>query len=172
MIDLRSDTVTRPSAEMLAAMAAAPVGDDVYGDDPTVNLLEAEVAALFGKEAGLFCATGSLANLLGIWLHVRPGSEVLCDAWAHIARAEMGAHGALHGVTMRTWAAPRGRLDADAALDLIAVGCGPFLVETACVAVEDTQTLPPSGDSPGQPGSDDHQDTAETDQHRHDRLER
>lgn len=141
MIDLRSDTVTRPSAEMLAAMAAAPVGDDVYGDDPTVNLLEAEVAALFGKEAGLFCATGSLANLLGIWLHVRPGSEVLCDAWAHIARAEMGAHGALHGVTMRTWAAPRGRLDADAALDLIAVGCGPFLVETACVAVEDTHNF-------------------------------
>ena len=88
------------------ALAGVPAGD---------ALGEAEVAALFGKEAGLFCATGSLANLLGIWLHVRPGSEVLCDAWAHIARAEMGAHGALHGVTMRTWAAPRGRLDADAA---------------------------------------------------------
>ncbi|MBK7821598.1 MAG: low specificity L-threonine aldolase [Tessaracoccus sp.] len=141
MIDLRSDTVTRPSAEMRAAMAAAPVGDDVFGDDPTVNLLEAEVAALFGKEAGLFCATGSLANLLGVWLHVRPGSEVLCDTWAHIARAEMGAHAALHGVTMRTWTTPRGRLNADAALELIAVGCGPFLVETACVAVEDTHNF-------------------------------
>ncbi|MFT3887295.1 MAG: GntG family PLP-dependent aldolase [Arachnia sp.] len=141
MIDLRSDTVTRPSAAMRAAMAEAPVGDDVFGDDPSVNALEAEVAALFGKEAGLFCATGSLANLLGVWLHTRPGSEVLCDTWAHIARAEMGAHGALHGVTMRTFTTPRGRLAADAALELIAVGCGPFLVETSCVAVEDTHNF-------------------------------
>ena len=100
MIDLRSDTVTRPSEGMLAAMAAAPVGDDVYGEDPAVRALEEEAAGLFGRAAALFCVTGSMANLLGVWLHTRPGTEVLCDALAHIARAEMGAHSALHGVTM------------------------------------------------------------------------
>ncbi|SDY33133.1 threonine aldolase family protein [Tessaracoccus flavus] len=141
MIDLRSDTVTRPDEAMRAAMAAAPVGDDVYGEDPTVLRLEAEVAGLFGKEAALFCATGSLANLLGVWLHTKPGTEVLCDAQAHIARAEMGAHAALHGVTMRTWGSARGRLVADDALALAAVGCGPYLVETACIAVEDTHNF-------------------------------
>ncbi|WGT48026.1 threonine aldolase family protein [Tessaracoccus lacteus] len=141
MIDLRSDTVTRPDAAMLAAMAAAQVGDDVYGDDPSVNALEARVAALFGKEAGLFCATGTLSNLLGVWLHTPLGGEVLCDQWAHIARAEMGAHGALHGVTMRTWASDRGRLRASDVTALLATGCGPFLVETACVGVEDTHNF-------------------------------
>lgn len=141
MIDLRSDTVTRPSAGMRAAMAEAPVGDDVFGEDPTVRALEDQVAALFGKEAGLFCATGSLSNLLGVWLHTPRGGEVLCDTWAHIARAEMGAHAALHGVTMRTWPSARGRLLADQAADLIAVACGPYLVETACVAVEDTHNF-------------------------------
>ncbi|HMR48504.1 MAG TPA: GntG family PLP-dependent aldolase [Arachnia sp.] len=141
MIDLRSDTVTRPSEGMLAAMAAAPVGDDVYGEDPAVQALEREAAGLFGREAALFCVTGSMANLLGVWLHVRPGTEVLCDALAHIARAEMGAHGALHGVTMRTWTSRGGRLVADEALGLAAVGCGPFLVETACIEVEDTHNF-------------------------------
>lgn len=141
MIDLRSDTVTRPSPGMLAAMAAAPVGDDVYAEDPSVLALEQRVAALFGREAALFCVTGSMANLLGVWLHTRPGSEVLCDGLAHIARAEMGAHGALHGVTMRTWNSVGGRLVADDALAMAAVGCGPFLVETACIAVEDTHNF-------------------------------
>lgn len=141
MIDLRSDTVTKPSGAMLAAMVAAPVGDDVYGEDPSVQRLEAQAAELFGKEAGLFCATGSLSNLLGVWLHTEPGREVLCDSQAHIARAEMGAHGALHGVTMRTWGSDRGRLVADDALAMAAVGCGPYLVETACIAVEDTHNF-------------------------------
>ena len=126
---------------MLEAMLAAPVGDDVYGEDPSVAALEAETAALLGKEAGLFCATGSLSNLLGVWLHTPPGTEVLCDGYAHIARAEMGAHGALHGVTMRTWTSDRGRLVAYDALAMLAVGCGPYLVETACVAVEDTHNF-------------------------------
>lgn len=141
MSDLRSDTVTRPDAGMLAAMATAPVGDDVYGEDPSVTALEARVAELLGKEAALFCATGSLSNLLGVWLHTPPGREVLCDSHAHIARAEMGAHGALHGVTMRTWPSVSGRLVAETALELVAVGCGPYLVETACVAVEDTHNF-------------------------------
>jgi len=141
VIDLRSDTVTRPSADMLAAMAQAELGDDVYGEDPSVTALESEVARRFGREAALFCATGSLSNLLGVWLHTPPGREVLCDSYAHIARAEMGAHGALHGVTMRTWTSRAGRLVADDALAMLAVDCGPYLVETACLAVEDTHNF-------------------------------
>ncbi|MEO7587306.1 MAG: threonine aldolase family protein [Arachnia sp.] len=141
MIDLRSDTLTRPSAGMLAAMVAAPVGDDVYGEDPTVAELEHRAAELLGQESALFCATGSLANLLGIWLHVPPGGEVLCDSLAHIARAEMGAHGALHGVTMRTWTSARGKLVADDVLRMLALDCGPYLVETSAVEVEDTSNF-------------------------------
>ncbi len=120
---------------------AAPVGDDVYGEDPTVAALEQRAAELFGHESALFCATGSLANLLGIWLHVPPGGEVLCDSLAHIARAEMGAHGALHGVTMRTWTSERGRVVADDVLRMLALDCGPYLVETSAVEVEDTSNF-------------------------------
>ena len=120
---------------------SAPVGDDVYGEDPTVAELEQRAAEVFGHEAALFCATGSLANLLGIWLHVPPGGEVLCDSLAHIARAEMGAHGALHGVTMRTWTSARGKLVADDVLAMLALDCGPYLVETSAVEVEDTSNF-------------------------------
>lgn len=141
MIDLRSDTLTRPSSGMLDAMMSAAVGDDVYGEDPTVAELERRAAQLVGHESGLFCATGSLANLLGIWLHVHPGQEVLCDSLAHIARAEMGAHAALHGVTMRTWTSSRGRVVADDVLAMLAIDCGPYLVETAAVALEDTSNF-------------------------------
>lgn len=141
MIDLRSDTVTLPSPGMLEAMGRAELGDDVYGEDPTVARLESEAARLLGHEAGLFCATGSMANLLGIWLHTTPGTEVLCDSLAHIARAEMGAHGALSGVTMRTWKSAKGRLRAADVLDMLAIDCGPYLVETACVEVEDTSNF-------------------------------
>lgn len=126
---------------MLNAMMKAPVGDDVYGEDPTVAELEGRAAQLLGQESALFCATGSLANLLGIWLHVQPGGEVLCDSLAHIARAEMGAHGALHGVTMRTWTSGRGRVVAEDVLSMLAIDCGPYLVETSAVAVEDTSNF-------------------------------
>ncbi len=141
LVDLRSDTLTKPSQGMLEAMMSAPVGDDVYGEDPTVGALEQRAAELLGQEAALFCTTGSLANLLGIWLHVPPGGEVLCDSLAHIARAEMGAHGALHGVTMRTWTSDRGKLVADDVLAMLAIDCGPYLVETAAVEVEDTSNF-------------------------------
>ncbi|MFP5416610.1 MAG: threonine aldolase family protein [Actinomycetes bacterium] len=141
MIDLRSDTLTRPTDAMRAAIAAAEVGDDVYAEDPTTLALEARVAALLGHEAGLFCATGSLANVLGVAQHVRPGHEVLCDSGAHIARAEMGAHGALTGVTMRTWVTSDGRLDPDAVAALLSPNAGPYLVSTACVAVENTHNF-------------------------------
>nr|NLI51391.1 low specificity L-threonine aldolase [Propionibacterium sp.] len=126
---------------MRAAMMDAPVGDDVYDEDPTVRALEARVAALLGHEAGLFTATGSLANQLGIALHVAPGSEVLCDARAHIARAELGAHAALHGVTMRTWVTNDGVADASQITNLIEPDAGPFLVSTSCVALENTHNF-------------------------------
>lgn len=141
MVDLRSDTLTQPSEAMRAAMTAAPVGDDVYAEDPTIGALEARVAALLGHEAGLFCTTGSLANVLGVAQHVRPGQEVLCDSGAHIARAEMGAHGALTGATMRTWVTTDGRLDPGLVEPLLAPDAGPYLVSTACVAVENTHNF-------------------------------
>lgn len=141
VIDLRSDTLTQPSAGMRAAMTSASVGDDVYDEDPTVHELEARVAALLGHEAGLFTATGSLANQLGVALHVGPGEEVLCDARAHIARAEMGAHGALHGVTMRTWVTNDGVADAAQITNLLEPDAGPYLVSTRCVALENTHNF-------------------------------
>ncbi len=141
MIDLRSDTLTRPSAGMRAAMLAAPVGDDVYDEDPTVHEMEARVASLLGHHAGLFVATGSLGNQLGVAAHVRPGSEVLCDSGAHIARAEMGAHGALHGVTMRTWVTDDGVAEVGQIEQLLAPDAGPYLVSTACVAIENTHNF-------------------------------
>src|SRR5918912_1236630 len=84
-VDLRSDTVTTPTAGMREAMAYAEVGDDVYGEDPTVNALEAYVAELLGHEAGLFCPSGSMTNMLGVRVLVPPGQELLCDSTAHIA---------------------------------------------------------------------------------------
>ena len=90
-IDLRSDTVTRPSQGMRDAIASAPVGDDVYSDDPTVNSLEERVAGMFGKEAGLFTPTGSLANQLAIRMLVNPGEELIAETNSHIVRAELGA---------------------------------------------------------------------------------
>jgi threonine aldolase len=141
VIDLRSDTVTVPTDAMRAAMASAPVGDDVYGEDPTVTILEQRVAGILGHEAGLFCATGSLANVLGVRLLVEPGEEVVCDVNAHIARAEMGAHAALHGLTMRTFPSDRGLADVEQVAKIIAPNAGPYLVSTKAVAVENTHNF-------------------------------
>lgn len=141
MIDLRSDTVTKPSAAMLDAMLASPVGDDVYGDDPTVNALEERVAAMFGKEAGLFAPTGSLSNQLGIRLLVKPGEELILDQTAHIARAELGAAAAFSGITTRTFPSMHGKLSAQTALDLAHPDAGPYLVSTKAIAVEDTHNF-------------------------------
>ena len=139
--DLRSDTLSRPTTAMRAAMAAAEVGDDVYGEDPTVNALEARVAALLGHEAALFCPTGSMANMLGTRVLVGPGEELLCDALAHVVRAELGGHAVLGQITTRTWASRRGRLDADVALAMAAPDAGPHLVSTAAFAVENTHNF-------------------------------
>ena len=141
MIDLRSDTLTNPTEEMRAAMARAEVGDDVYGEDPTVNALEERVAETFGHEAALFTPTGSMANVLAVRSLVAPGQEVLCESLAHIARAELGAHGAFSGITMRTWIAPRGQVDLDTIRSLFAPDMGPFLVPTAAISVENTHNF-------------------------------
>lgn len=101
MIDLRSDTVTRPTPEMRRAIADAAVGDDVYGDDPTVNELEARTAEILGKEDAVFVPTGSMSNQVALRTHTEPGDLVLIDARAHIVLNEAGGGAAISGVTMR-----------------------------------------------------------------------
>ena len=141
MIDLRSDTVTKPSDQMRAVMAAAPVGDDVYGEDPTINSLEERVSAMFGKEAGLFSPSGSLANQLAIRMLVNPGEELLTETNSHIVRAELGAGAVFSGITTRTWLAPRGLLKAEDPLAIAKPDSGPYLVSTTAIAVENTHNF-------------------------------
>jgi len=141
MIDLRSDTVTKPSEEMRAAMMRAEVGDDVYGDDPTANSLEERVAALFGFEAGLFTPTGSLANQLAIRQLVKPGEELITETFSHIVRAELGAGAAFSGITTRTWESPRGALVAADPLRIARPDSGPYQVSTTAIAVENTHNF-------------------------------
>jgi threonine aldolase len=140
-IDLRSDTLTRPTDSMRKAMAEAEVGDDVYGEDPTAAALQQRVAGMFGKEDALFTPTGSMANVLAVASLVQPGQEVLCEASAHIARAELGAHGAVTGITMRTWRDSRGQVDQVAIESMFAPDMGPFFVRTAAVSVENTHNF-------------------------------
>ncbi|WP_127480391.1 threonine aldolase family protein [Nocardioides pantholopis] len=141
MIDLRSDTVTRPTEAMRAAMVRADVGDDVYGEDPTVRALEERVADLFGHEAALFTPTGSMANVLAVAAVVEPGQEVLCESRAHIVRAELGAHAAVSGLTMRTWISERGQVDMAMIRRLFAPDLGPFFVPTAAISVENSHNF-------------------------------
>jgi threonine aldolase len=141
VIDLRSDTLTRPTDAMRRAMAEAEVGDDVYGEDPTVTRLQERVAAMFGKEAALFTPTGSMANVLAVAALVGPGQEVICEARAHIVRAELGAHGALTGLTTRTWSHPDGQIDLAAIRDMYAPDMGPFFVRTTAISVENTHNF-------------------------------
>ncbi|MDG4788822.1 GntG family PLP-dependent aldolase [Micromonospora sp. WMMD1102] len=136
-VDLRSDTVTRPTPGMRAAIAGAEVGDDVYAEDPTVNALEAEVAALFGHEAALFAPTGSMANQIAIQLLVPPGEELLCDADAHVVTYETGAAAAIGGVSTRTWSPVGADLDPEVVAAMIRPD-GYHTVPTRAVAVEQT----------------------------------
>ena len=137
VVDLRSDTVTRPTAAMREAMVTAEVGDDVYGEDPTVNALEAEVAALFGHEAGLFAPTGSMANQIAIQTLVPPAQELLCDADAHVVTYEIGAAAALGGVSSRTWPAVGADLDPECVASMVRPD-GYHAVPTRAIAVEQT----------------------------------
>lgn len=110
IIDLRSDTVTRPTAEMRAAMAAAEVGDDVYGEDPTVNLLERRAAEVFGREAALFVPSGTMGNQIAIRLHTQPGQEVIAESRAHILDWEMATTAVFSGCLIRAIPAEGGIL--------------------------------------------------------------
>jgi len=110
-IDFRSDTVTKPTDAMRAAMARAEVGDDVFGEDPTVNRLQEVVAELLGKEAALFVPSGTMGNQISLGTLAGPGDEIICDAAAHCISFEGGALAALWGVQARTVVAPRGLLD-------------------------------------------------------------
>ena len=112
IIDLRSDTVTRPSPAMLEAMLQADVGDDVFGDDPSVNKLEAHMAGMFGKEAALFCASGTMANQVAIKAHTQPGDEIICDTTSHVYNYEGGGIGFNSGCSARIVTGDRGRMKA------------------------------------------------------------
>lgn len=101
MIDLRSDTVTKPSERMRAAMAAAEVGDDVYGEDPTINRLQERAAEIFEKEAALFIPSGTMGNQIAVSVHTRPGQEIVIEERGHILNYEMGASAVFAGVTIR-----------------------------------------------------------------------
>ena len=140
MIDLRSDTVTRPTPAMRQAMANAEVGDDVYGEDPTVNRLEQAAAALFGREAAIFVPTGTMGNQIAIRLHTQHGKEVICESRAHIFDWEMAMTAAFSGCQVRTVAAERGILN----WPLIASAIGPkiyYRAQTALICVENTNNM-------------------------------
>ena len=137
MIDLRSDTVTQPSQAMRDAMAAAPVGDDVYGEDPTVNRLQEMAAALLGKAAALFVPTGIMANQLSIKVYTQPGDEVIVDSRAHIVKYEHGAAAALAGVQLHWVNGQRGILEPEQVLAAIRPN-DPYNPRTRLICLENT----------------------------------
>jgi threonine aldolase len=137
VIDLRSDTLTKPTPAMRAAMAAADVGDDVYGEDPTVNALEAKVAAFLGKEAALFVPSGSMSNQIAVKTHTQPGDELVCEEFCHIYNWEAGGPAFLSGVTSRTVRAEFGILELDQLRDKIRP-INDHMVRTRLVCLENT----------------------------------
>jgi threonine aldolase len=137
LIDLRSDTVTRPTPEMRRAMAEAEVGDDVFGDDPTVNALQEYAAGLLGKEAGLFVPTGSMGNQVALGALARPGDEVVCEAGAHFLHYEGGSVAAHLGLMMRPLPGDYGTITADQVAAVIRPGT-EHNPHTAVVAMENT----------------------------------
>jgi len=137
IIDLRSDTVTKPTAGMLEAMMKAPVGDDVFGEDPSVNQLEAMAADLFGMEAALFCATGTMSNQVAIKVHTQPGDEVICDKTAHVYQYEGGGIAANSGAQVRLLEGNNGRIT----VEQVAAAINPDDVHkarTSLVCIENT----------------------------------
>jgi threonine aldolase len=146
-IDLRSDTVTRPSAEMRAAMAAAEVGDDVYGEDPTVNLLERRAAETFGREAALFVPSGTMGNQIAIRLHTQPGQEVIAESRAHILDWEMATTAVFSGCLIRAVEAERGILTWKHIEPAIQKR-GAFRAATGLIEIENTANLAGGGCTP------------------------
>jgi threonine aldolase len=119
LVDLRSDTVTRPTAPMLAAMMDAKVGDDVFSEDPTVNKLEETAAGMFGMEAGLFCPSGTMTNQIAIKVHTQPGDEVICDELSHVYQYEGGGIAFNAGASVKLLRGNLGRLMASQVADAI-----------------------------------------------------
>ena len=140
MIDLRSDTVTKPTPEMRRAMMGAEVGDDVYGEDPTVNLLERRAAELAGKEAALFVPSGTMGNTIGVKLHTRHGEEVICDARAHVMNYELSMMAWFSGCIAR----PIQTRDGILSWEQIAAEIrplGPHRAPTGLIEIENTHNL-------------------------------
>jgi threonine aldolase len=140
MIDLRSDTVTRPTPAMREAMASAEVGDDVYGEDPTVNRLEKDAAEVFGKEAAIFVPTGTMGNQIAIRLHTQHGQEVICEARSHVLDWEMAMMAAFSGCLARTVAAERGILTWEHIKPAIGAKIY-YRAQTALVCVENSHNM-------------------------------
>lgn len=139
-VDLRSDTVTRPTPAMRQAMAQAEVGDDVYGEDPTVNRLQERAAALTGKETALFFPSGTMANQTAVKVHTQPGEEVICEAGCHIYNIETGMMAAFSGVLPRPIEGRRGVLDPAKVVAAIRPS-SYYLARTSLLAVENTHNL-------------------------------
>ena len=139
-IDLRSDTVTRPTPEMRAAMAAAEVGDDVYGEDPTVNLLERRAAEVFGREAALFVPTGTMGNQIAIRLLTQPGQEVIAESRAHILDFEMATTAVFSGCLIRAVPTETGTLTWKQ-IEPAITPVGPFRAPTGLIEIENTANL-------------------------------
>jgi threonine aldolase len=137
IIDLRSDTITRPSPAMLEAMFNADVGDDVFGDDPTVNKLEEIVAKMFGKDGALFCPSGTMTNQIAVSIHTRPGDEVICEQGSHVYRYEGGGMAYNSGCSIRLVQGDRGRINASDVLENINPDNIHF-PRTSLVVVENT----------------------------------
>ncbi len=140
MIDLRSDTVTRPTPAMREAMASAEVGDDVYSEDPTINRLEKEAAEVFGREASIFVPTGTMGNQIAIRLHTQHGQEVICEARSHVLDWEMAMMAAFSGCLARTVAAERGILTWDHIKPAIGAKIY-YRAQTALVCLENTHNM-------------------------------
>ena len=140
LIDLRSDTVTLPSDEMRRAMASAEVGDDVYGEDPTINRLEARAAEIFGREAAIFVPSGTMGNQIAVKLHTRPGQEVICEERGHVYNYEMAMLSWFSGCQVRTIPAPLGILSWPAIAPKIAPSTY-YIAQTGLVALENTHNM-------------------------------
>jgi threonine aldolase len=138
LVDLRSDTVTRPTPAMREAMLHAEVGDDVFGEDPVVNTLQERMATLFGHEAGLFCPSGTMTNQIAIHVHTRPGDEVICDEGAHIYRYEGGGVMATSGCSVKFVTADRGRFTAQQVSDAVNDRDAAYLANSRLVNIENT----------------------------------
>ncbi len=137
-IDLRSDTVTRPTPGMRAAMAAAEVGDDVFGEDPTVRRLEERIAEMLGKEAALYVASGTMGNQLGVRVHCQAGDEFLCEANCHIICYEQGAYAQLFGIAAQTIEGDHGMLQVEQLITRIRPANNDHCVRTRLVCLENT----------------------------------